>query len=267
MAYATRPANGAAGACGRRADYPSHVSEGRKRNTRPALGGAISYGLRRFARTQKEGQELETFQEMCLASREKFVGMAYRILRNKEDAEDAVQNAFLSAYLHLRTFEGRSALRTWLTRIVLNSALMIRRKRKASQIDSPPEPGTTDNATWAERIPDSQPDPEMSYAEGETFQLIDGALGKMKPALRQAFRMTYYDEMSVREACALLGVSAGTFKSRLFRARRHLLNEANRFLPRAVHKRTELTFPLTPHDVPPCAASAAEVSSLQVALS
>jgi RNA polymerase sigma-70 factor (ECF subfamily) len=267
MIYASRPANCGARAYGRRADYHSHVSEGQKRNARPASGGAVGYGLRRLVRTQKEGQELEAFQEMSLASRQKFVRMAYAILRNKEDAEDAVQNAVLSAYLHLRTFQGRSALTTWLTRIVLNAALMIQRKRRASRIDPLPEPRATDDTAWMERIPDSQPDPEMACAEGETFQLIDSVLGGMTPALRQAFRMTYYDEMSIREACALLGVSTGTFKSRLFRARRHLLNEANRFLARPVHKRTALAFSFAPNDVQPRAASAADISSLQVALS
>jgi RNA polymerase sigma-70 factor (ECF subfamily) len=267
MTYASRPANCGACACGRTADYHSHVSEGQKRSARPASGGAVSYGLRRFGRTQKESQELEAFQEMFLASRQKFVGMAYGILRNKEDAEDAVQNASLSAYLHLRTFEGRSALTTWFTRIVLNAALMIQRKRKASRIELLPEPSTTDGTTAMERISDPQPDPEMACAEGETFRLIDGVLGGMTPALRQAFRMTYYDDMSIREACALLGVSTGAFKARLFRARRHLLNEINCFLVRPVRESTALAFSFVPKAVQPRAASAADMSSLQVALS
>src|SRR5260370_26199981 len=71
---------------------------------------------------------MEAFREMFVAYRPKFVAMAHAILRNREDAEDAVQNAFVSGYLHLRSFEGRSALTTWFTRIVFNAALMIRRK-------------------------------------------------------------------------------------------------------------------------------------------
>jgi RNA polymerase sigma-70 factor (ECF subfamily) len=151
-------------------------------------------------------------------------------LRNKEDAEDAVQDAFLSAYLHLRAFEGRSAFKTWFTRIVLNAALMIRRKRKSYWTDSQRESSTTDDTPWIERIPAAQPDPEMMYAEEETLQLIDVLLGRMSPLLRQAFTMTYYQEMSNEEGGALLGVTTGTFKSRLFRARRHLMNQASRSL-------------------------------------
>jgi RNA polymerase sigma-70 factor (ECF subfamily) len=171
---------------------------------------------------------MEAFEEMVVASRSKFLAMANAILRNREDAEDAVQNAILSGYLHLPGFEGRSALTTWFTRIVMNAALMIRRKQKLPWIRPRPETSTSADARRMERIRSSQPDPEMVYAERETFQFINEALGKMKPAHRQAITMTYYDEMSVPEARAVLGVSTATFKSRLLRARRQLLNRAQR---------------------------------------
>jgi RNA polymerase sigma-70 factor (ECF subfamily) len=165
---------------------------------------------------------------MFAASRKTFLSIAHSILRNREDAEDAVQEAFLSAYRHVHTFEGRSALKTWLTRIVLNSALMLRRKRKPSVVRSLSESGVSHDDGWTENIPDSQPDPEMIHAERETLQFIDEKLGKLKPALRQAFTMTYYDDLSVAEACAMLDISSGTFKSRLFHARRKLLSRTVR---------------------------------------
>jgi hypothetical protein len=84
----------------------------------------------RVAPTRTDALEQNILQELFLTSRKRFVGIAYRILRNKEAAEDAVQDAFLSACRHLREFEGRSALTTWFTRIVMNAALMMRRKRK-----------------------------------------------------------------------------------------------------------------------------------------
>jgi RNA polymerase sigma-70 factor (ECF subfamily) len=169
---------------------------------------------------------------MFVASRSKFVAIAYSILRNREDAEDAVQNAFLSGYRHLRGFEGRSALKTWFTRIVLNAALMIQRKRKL------PENSNLHEVNWIESIPTPQPDPETAHAKRETFDFINGILGKMKPMLRQAFTMTYFEELSGQEACALLGVSAGTFKARLLRARRELLNQAQRALLAPIHRTT-----------------------------
>ena len=179
---------------------------------------------RRFAHTQRHGQTLESLEQMLLTSRARFVGIAYSILGNKEDAEDAVQNAFLSAYLHLRAFEGRSALRTWFTRIVMNAALMIRRKRKPSLFVPLADPEPTEKITPWERIPSSEPDPEKAYASDEGLEKVSAQLPTMRPALRQAFVMTYYHELSQGEACNLLGISLGTFKARLFRARRQVAN-------------------------------------------
>jgi RNA polymerase sigma-70 factor (ECF subfamily) len=234
------------------------LSGGRNGNSRPTMSASGSHESR---------GTVDTLQEMFLVSRPKFVGMAYSILRNKEDAEDAVQDAVLSACVHLRNFEGRSAFRTWFTRIVLNADLMILRKRTNSRISSLPETSMTDEISWAERIPTPQPDPEMVCAEGETFHLIDVLLAKMSPVLRQAFKMIYYDEMTSVEAGALLGVSTGTFKSRVFRARQHLLNQAQRSLLTSIRKTTHIPFSFSKDTFRSLAASPAEISSTEMAFS
>ena len=216
--------------------YP--LSGQQKRNPRSASCWRASNFAHHSVKTHAEALRREAFEDMFVASRPKFVAIAYSILRNREDAEDAVQNAFLSGYRHLRSFEGRSALKTWFTRIVLNAALMIRRKRKASAIAPFPENGNSYEVSWLESIPTSQPDPETAHAERETLGFINGILEKMKPILRQAFTMTYFDELSGSEACALLGISSATFKARLFRARQELLHQAQRGLRAPVHRTT-----------------------------
>jgi RNA polymerase sigma-70 factor (ECF subfamily) len=217
---------------------PLPAFETQETNARSNSRKSGSNASSNLAEAQAEVLGREALEEIFAASRPKFVAMASAILRNAEDAEDAVQNAFLSAYLHLRSFEGRSALRTWLTRIVLNAALMMQRKRKPSAVRSLSESGVSHDDGWTENIPDSQPDPEMIHAERETLQFIDEKLGKLKPVLRQAFTMTYYDEFSGTEACAMLGVSSGTFKARLFRARRQLLDRTERALVAPIHRTT-----------------------------
>jgi len=214
---------------------PLSVFRASKRNVRSTSCKSASYEAHNVVDT-RAGKE--AFETMIVASRPKFVAMAHAILRNREDAEDAVQNAFLSGYLHLRNFEGRSALRTWLTRIVLNAALMIRRKRRPSTIQPLPENNCSHEVNWLETFPASEADPEMVHAERETLQVIDGILGRMKPTLRQAFTMTYFDELSGTEASAKLGVPAGTFKARLFRARRQLMDRAERDLVSPIHRTT-----------------------------
>jgi RNA polymerase sigma-70 factor (ECF subfamily) len=204
---------------------------------------------------------------MFLTSRPRFVALAYSILRNKEDAEDAVQDAFLSACLHLRAFEGRSAFTTWFTRIVFNASLMIRRKRKRVWNDSQRESTTTDETPWTERIPAAQPDPEMMCAEEETLQLMDVLLGRMSPLLRQAFTMTYYQEMSNEEAGAMLGVTTGTFKSRLLRARRHLMKRASRSLLAPIRRAVNSPYPSRERAFQAFASRSAETLSPEMTFS
>jgi RNA polymerase sigma-70 factor (ECF subfamily) len=267
MTYASRSASFSGRTRAASVSKPLPVFRGRKRNPVSTSRKPASHESHNLVEAGPEVMGMEAFQEMFVAYRPKFVAMAHAILRNREDAEDAVQNAFVSGYLHLRSFAGRSALTTWFTRIVLNAALMIRRKRKPSWMDPLPEPNTTDDTPWTERIPASQPDPEMVYAEEETFQLIDVVLGRMSPVLRQAFTMTYYDEMSSREACALLGVSTGTFKSRLFRARRHLMAQAQRSLVTPIRRAVHSPFSFDKVDFQALAARPAEMSSPEIGFS
>src|ERR1700733_15473091 len=135
----------------------------RPRDLRPTSRELAGKHAHHGVESQAEITGRKAFEEMFVASRPKFMAMARTILRNREDAEDAVQNSFLSGYLHLRSFEGRSALKTWFTRIVVNAALMIqrKRKRKPTTIQPLPENSNSLEANWTENIPSSQPDPEM----------------------------------------------------------------------------------------------------------
>jgi RNA polymerase sigma-70 factor, ECF subfamily len=183
---------------------------------------------RRFRRrhTSLQARQEQALQELLLTSRERFVRVANRILQNKEDAEDAVQDAFLSACVHFDKFEGRSAITTWLTRIVMNSALMIRRRRKNIELGSFHDL-TADDTTLVERMPDPQPDPELAYAQSESFEFLDSILQRMNPLFREALTMTYYDELSTSKASSTLDIPISTYKARLLRGR-YLLQERAR---------------------------------------
>ena len=201
----------------------THASSRLSRITRRQISKRSSSLKARVAPTRSDGLQQNILQEIFLTSREQFIRIAYRILRNKEDAEDAVQDAFLSACRHLREFEGRSALTTWFTRIVMNAALMVRRKRKNAAAWASHE---TDAAmsVFAETVADIQPNPELAYSQVESFEILEAHLKELNPLLREAVVTTYYDELSVTEASSALGVRPGTYKTRLFRGRR-LLHE------------------------------------------
>jgi RNA polymerase sigma-70 factor, ECF subfamily len=196
----------------------SRVTRRRTSKRSPSLKGRVEP-----SRTGALQQNI--LQELFLTSRERFIRIAYRILRNREDAEDAVQDAFLSACRHLREFEGRSALTTWFTRIVMNAALMVRRKRKNA---APLASHETDAAmsVFAETVVDIQPNPELAYSRAESYEILDAHLKELNPLLREAVVTTYYGELSITESSSALGVPPGTYKARLFRGRRLLQQRA-----------------------------------------
>jgi RNA polymerase sigma-70 factor, ECF subfamily len=208
---------------------PTHQAAGMAVNRYPIDGRPGHYRPRKLRPIEPDQQELQAFEEILLNSRAKFVATADTILRDKDDAEDAVQNAFLSAFLHFRNFERRSALKTWLTRIVLNAALMVLRRRKRIYVVALVNPDTIDEITGIPQIPDAQPDPEKIYADEETFRRIDAELERMSPTLRQAFVMTYYGEMSNREACEALGIPICRLNARVFRARKLIVTRVSPF--------------------------------------
>jgi RNA polymerase sigma-70 factor (ECF subfamily) len=247
VAYASRTASVSASTSAPESSTALSVLRTAKKNLRSVSRGRASDLADRFVKTHTEARRKRALEEMFVASRSRFMKIAYSILRNREDAEDAVQNAFLSGYLHFRSFEGRSALTTWFTRIVLNAALMIQRKRKPSAAAPFFDNSNSHEVNWLEGIPASQPDPETTHAEQETFDLVNGILGKMKPILRQALTMTYFDELSGPEACARLGISSATFKARLFRARRDLLDQAQQALLIRIQKTTSSDIRILKH--------------------
>jgi RNA polymerase sigma-70 factor (ECF subfamily) len=161
-------------------------------------------------------------ERMYLELRPRFLALAYSILRNREDAEDAVQEAFASAHRNFPGFEGRSAVATWLTRIVVNAALMQLRKRKSSLLVAPPESDLKEGTPWMERVRTSTPDPEALYAEAETLQMVEALLLTASPLISAAFKLKLYGDVSAEAGAKHLGITANTFKSRVFRARRHL---------------------------------------------
>jgi RNA polymerase sigma-70 factor (ECF subfamily) len=147
---------------------------------------------------------------------------ALRVLRNPEDAEEAVQEGLLSAYRNLPRFERRSQFSTWLTRIVINAALMRRRSKHARPAISLDEWLSDEQVPLAERFADQSPNPEQLYAGTEMRERIKKKLAEISPLLRSAFWLREIEGLSAEEAAQVLGVSRNTLKARLWRARQEL---------------------------------------------
>jgi RNA polymerase sigma-70 factor, ECF subfamily len=157
---------------------------------------------------------------------------ALRVLGNAEDAEDALQDGLLSAYRNLKRFEGRSQFSTWLTRIVINAALMKRRSAKSRPAISLDEPPREDDLPATEKFADDGLDPEQVYANTEIREMINENLDELSPLLRSAFVLREVHGYSTGEAARKLGVTENTLKARLWRARHQLAERLGRRLRR-----------------------------------
>jgi RNA polymerase sigma-70 factor (ECF subfamily) len=155
---------------------------------------------------------------------------ALRVMGNPEDAEDAVQDGLLSAFRNLKRFEGRSQFSTWLTRIVINAALMRRRSAKSRPAISLDEPPREDELPAAERFAADGPTPEQVYAQTELHEILAQNLGELSPILRTAFVLREVEGYSTGEAAKKLGVTENTLKARLWRARHQLAERLGRRL-------------------------------------
>jgi RNA polymerase sigma factor (sigma-70 family) len=162
------------------------------------------------------------FDQLCEHSSRKILRTTYRITRNQEDAEDALQDAFLKAFVHLKDFDGRSNFSTWLTRIAINSALMILRKRRQGREISVDEFAERNEAGLVWEISDPSPSPETHFAQEEREKLLWGAIGELRPSLRKVIEFQLSRDCPMKKTAGTVGISVCAAKSRLFHAKRAL---------------------------------------------
>jgi RNA polymerase sigma-70 factor, ECF subfamily len=147
---------------------------------------------------------------------------AFKLLGNREDAEDALQEGMLAAFKNLRRFEGRSKFSSWLTRIVINAALMRLRSQRVRQTVSMDEPLGETELTLAEQLADPSAGPEELIARDELGEMLEQRLEELTPEMRTAVLLRDVEGLSTEEAAETLGVPENTLKSRLHRARLQL---------------------------------------------
>jgi RNA polymerase sigma-70 factor (ECF subfamily) len=151
-----------------------------------------------------------------------FYKRAFRFLGNRADAEDAVQDALLSACKHLGQFRGQAQLSTWLTAIVTNAARMHLRRRHRGSYLSLEEHKGEDGLTLSEKLPDLKPGPEEVCSASEVRDRVLDGISQLSPTLRRAFQLRDIDGLTTKEAALVLRVPQGTLKAQLARARAKL---------------------------------------------
>lgn len=165
-------------------------------------------------------EKIQEFTEVIARCTPSLYGQALRRLGNVADAEDAIQDAFLSAYTHLKQFRAESQMSTWLTTIVINSSLMkIRRRPRQTHVPLESEDQERENHPLSERLPEPGPSPEDMCRKRELREMLGRLLAQLSPKLRQAFQMREVDGLSIRDTARILNVPVGTVKARTARAR------------------------------------------------
>lgn len=147
---------------------------------------------------------------------------AYRLLGNKPDAEDAVQDALLAAYKHVNQFRGDAQISTWLTTIVINCAKMHLRKRSRYIHVSLDSRIGEDQEYPPDILVDHRPNPEDECHRSRLNARVMKSAAGLSPSLRRTFQLRFVDDLSVGETARILGVPTGTVKAQTARARAKL---------------------------------------------
>ena len=178
----------------------------------------------------KQG-DTQAFEELVNRYDKKIFRVTMNITRNQQDAEDAMQDAFLKAYSHLQEFSGDSRFYTWLVRIAANEALMRLRKRRPNVV-SLDEPFESEEDLLPREIEDWGPSPLDRFAQTEMREILQGAIDSLDPDFRTVFVLRDVAELSTEEAAKALDISVPAVKSRLLRARLKLREKLHRYFRR-----------------------------------
>jgi RNA polymerase sigma-70 factor, ECF subfamily len=162
------------------------------------------------------------FNELLNLYSRRVYRTVFSITKNAQDAEDAMQDSFFRAFLALDSFEGRASFYSWLTRIAINSALGILRKRRSHPETSLDRTSQHEDESPLEEFRDVAPDPEQTYAEHQRHAKLMQAIGRLPTGLREAIQTHLTEDCSLREVAHRLNISEAAAKSRLYRARTQL---------------------------------------------
>lgn len=177
-----------------------------------------------LARNGKEA----AFAELMLRTSSSSLKLALSILKDRQEAEDEVQNSYWNAWRFVGQFQGESKFSTWLSRIVINQCLMrLRQERKASMLYLDDGAPGGQVASW--EVADRRPSPEMELARRELSAILHREVRRLPPLLRGVLMMRDLEELTMDEIATRLGITVMAAKSRLLRARLELRNRMVRY--------------------------------------
>jgi RNA polymerase sigma-70 factor, ECF subfamily len=168
-------------------------------------------------------RDSRVFEDVVSQYRPALYRRAYRLVDDPFDAEDAVQDALLSAYKHLDQFKGKAKMTTWLTSIVTNSALsQLRRRPRQIQVSLDDRLDEEGDYCLSDKLADAKPSPEVACMNSELHGHLMQSVAELTPSQRKAIQLRHVDGLTTGEAAQILGVAEGTVKAHVSRARSRL---------------------------------------------
>jgi len=178
--------------------------------------------------------DLSAFETLVSRYERKIFRLTQNITQNREDAEDAMQEAFLKAFEHLGEFEGNSRFYTWLVRIAVNQALMKLRRRRPNVVSLDDEIDTGEDMMPRD-VEDWGPSPIERYEQTELSGILSRVISELDPPFRIVFQLRDIEQLSTEETAEALGLSVPAVKSRLLRARLKLRQKLNQYFRRGTN--------------------------------
>jgi RNA polymerase sigma-70 factor (ECF subfamily) len=200
------------------------------------VGPALITSEERTLLASARDGDSDAFECLVMPHWDALLGVTQRILRNREDAEDAVQTALLDAFRNLNGFHGRSRFSSWLTRIAMNAALMrlrVSRRKRETSLD---EASETAEARARFHPVETRLNPEQEYLSKESRVLLQEGLKKLGPLDVEILHLRSVQELSAKETARMLELSVARVKSRLHRARTRLTRHVQSIVTRERHR-------------------------------
>lgn len=168
------------------------------------------------------------FAELTRRHQPSSLKLALSILRDRQDAEDEVQNALWKSFEHIGQFQQDSKFSTWLTRIVVNQCLMRLRQQRRARFFYIDDALVGDEVTTLE-LPDGAESPEQEFSRREIARILDKEINRIPPLLRNVFLLRDVQQLPMPEVAERLGISVAAAKSRLLRARIELRERVSKY--------------------------------------
>src|SRR5580700_553439 len=187
--------------------------------------------------------DVAAFEQLVKRYDRKLLRIAQSVTHNREDSQDAVQEAFLKAFQHLGEFREDSKFSTWLIRITVNQSLMKLRKQRGTREASLDEDFQADGDLLPREVTDWAPNPEQLYWASELRDILIKCMEELSPLLRTVFVLRDIEGLTIDQTAEVLDVSNTAVKARLWRARLQLREGLTKYFSKSAHPARKQLFP------------------------